>query len=100
MNYKKEKKQVRREMRRSEKQKQQALQTQDQLNMEYNDVREVLGLMASDKFRIIFRHEYEKQLIKDNWTKLDELLKINSITLRNFNTTWQLSSAPSKSWWL
>lgn len=69
MNYKKEKKQVRREMRRSEKQKQRALQTQDQLNMEYNDVREVLGLMASDKFRIIFRqrdNEYEKQLIKDN----------------------------------
>jgi len=56
-------------MRRSEKQKQRALQTQDQLNMEYNDVREVLGLMASDKFRIIFRqrdNEYEKQLIKDN----------------------------------
>lgn len=74
-------------MRRSEKQKRRALQTQDQLNMEYNDVREELRLMASDKFRIIFRHEYEKQLIKDNWTKLDELLKINSITLRNFNTT-------------
>ena len=87
MNYKKEKKHARREMRRSEKQKRRALQTQDQLNMEYNDVREELRLMASDKFRIIFRHEYEKQLIKDNWTKLDELLKINSITLRNFNTT-------------
>ncbi|KAF8455525.1 hypothetical protein BGX38DRAFT_1267121 [Terfezia claveryi] len=68
-----EKKQERREMRRSEKQKRRALQTQGQLNMEYNDVCEELDLVASDKFRIIFRQrddEYEKQLIKDNYVLL------------------------------